>query len=204
MTIAKATDTNWTTWVKGIDTIWFDVDHFDLAGLRGVTYAEPKLDGSRFMGVDPAQVRFVRPNGEDMGTVEGIFLDEGKRPDLAAVLASCARQADGLIRYGLRLPAGSVARFPNNETHEVVGLHLLVKDERETISVPLKPGEYWATSVATGQATGKKWKVTVAILRGEDGLPKTAIRLASSTGVLPKAVYRLFGVGDPIPPPPST
>jgi hypothetical protein len=203
MTITKATDTNWTSWVEGIDTIWFDVDHFDLAGLRGVTYVDPKLDAARFLGIDPAQVRFLRSSGQDMGTVEGIFLDEGKRPDLAEVLARCNRQADGLIRYGLRLPDGSVARFPNQETHEVVGLHFLVKHERETISVPLKPGEYWATSIATGQSVGKKWKVTVAIIQGEDGLPKTGIRLASSTGVLPNAVYRLFGIGDPVAPPPS-
>jgi hypothetical protein len=81
------------------------------------------------------------------------------------------------------------------------GIGYLIKDEIETVEVPLEAGEYGLTSIATGSGTGNSWKVLVVYVRDQEGVPKMNLRATKLSGQLLEGTVTLYGLGDPVPPP---
>jgi hypothetical protein len=199
MTISKATKTKWIQWVASIDRIWIDVIGNTIVGVRSVNLVDNTINPTDYPNITSASISFQDAIGNSLGTVHDIFESEGVKPAFHESLTKADRQEDGLIRFGLRLAPGTTLRLPDGRTVGVEGIHYLVRQETETLSIPLRPGEYGAQSIATGQAVGRDWKVTVAWVEGSDSQPKMTLHLARASGDLPQGRYHLFAIGEPVP-----
>lgn len=121
------------------------------------------------------------------------FLDE--------VIGRSERQADGLIKFRYELPAGTKLVLSDGSKLPAEGIGYLLKEEVETVEVPLEAGEYGVTSIATGSGISSTWKILIVHVRDRHGVPKMTLRATRLSGEPLEGRFTLYGVGEPIPPP---
>jgi len=117
------------------------------------------------------------------------------------VLAKSEHQPDGLIRFRYGLPPDTKLVLSDGSTLIAEGIGYLIKEEIETVAVPLEAGEYGLTSIATGSGASTDWKVLIVYVRGPNGVPQMSIRATRTSGPPLEGRVTLYGLGEPIPPP---
>ncbi len=71
------------------------------------------------------------------------------------------------------------------------GIGYLVKEEIETMEVPLEAGDYGLIPVASGTGTSEAWKVLVVYIRDKEGVAKMSIRATRVAGPWPEGTVTL-------------
>lgn len=203
MTIAAARDRNWIAWVEAIDRLRVTLVLHSLAGIGSVNLVDKSIKPEDYGDIRVTEVNFESAvDGSMLGTAVDIYnrvIDESR---IDPIIDDAPRRPDGLIEVRLGL-GGTYLTAPDGRRLAVEGVLYLVREEIETIDIPLQPGEYAARSVATGAASGADWTVKVAYVQGDDRIPRMSLRLARVHGDVPPGRVVLYGIGEPIPPPTS-
>ncbi len=203
MTVEEARDTNWSTWVAELDTIWVTFRGRIMSGIFNINLADRRITSPpsplSMAGDRVGDVVFESAEGtrqtawEIFHNLPSEFVNE--------VLAKSEHQPDGLIRFRYGLPPDTKLVLSDGSTLIAEGIGYLIKEEIETVAVPLEAGEYGLTSIATGSGASTDWKVLIVYVRGPNGVPQMSIRATRTSGPPLEGRVTLYGLGEPIPPP---
>jgi hypothetical protein len=203
MAIREARDTNWRKWVAELSSMWITLHGRMMSGIFNINLVDRTIttppSPPLMAGNKPGDIVFEKPDGM-RATAWEIFQD---LPDVYVdeVLGRSERQADGLIKFRYGLPPGTKLVLGDGTALPADGIGYLLKEEIETVEVPLEAGEYGVTSIATGSGTGSAWKIHIVHVRDKDGVPKMTLRATRLSGERLDGRFTLYGVGKPVPPP---
>jgi hypothetical protein len=193
MTVGEAKDTEWRTWVEARDSYWVTLHGLVMLNIFNINLVDKTITTKDVPpcppGTDIGDIRFALADGTSLTAWE-IFNRRAQDP---ALLAQSERQPDGLIRLRVGLPAGVSLVGPDGVSRGAEGIGYLVREEIETMRVPLKAGEYGATSIATGSAKGTDWKVLIAVVKDQTGKPQMSLRATKLSGPFPEGLVTLYG-----------
>jgi hypothetical protein len=203
MVIEEAQDINWRKWVADLGSIWITLHGRMMADIFNVNLVDHKIENlpspPLMAGDRSGDVVFENPDGaqatawEIFQSLPEDYVDEA--------LKHCERQPDGLIKFRYGLPSGTKVVLKDGRKIPAEGIGYLVKEEVETVEVPLEAGEYGVTSIATGSAAGSAWKILISHVRDRDGVTKMTLRATRLSGEQLEGRFTLYGVGERIPPP---
>jgi restriction endonuclease len=203
MAIEEARDTNWQKWVAAMKSIWVTLHGRTMTGIFNINLVDRTIktppSPPLMAGNKPGDVVFEQADGIQ-ATAWDIFQNLSEA-FVEEVIGRSDRQADGSIRFRYGLPNGTMLVLNDGTKLPADGIGYLLKEEVETIEVPLDAGEYGATSIATGSATGSAWKILIAHVRDKDGVPRMTLRATRLSGEPLEGRFTLYGVGEPVPPP---
>jgi hypothetical protein len=203
MVIEEARDTNWRSWVASLSSIWITLHGRMMSGIFNINLVDRSLktppSPTLMAGDRPGDIVFEKPDGnratawEIFQGLPEAFVDE--------VVGRSERQADGLIMFRCGLPPGTKLVLTDGGLLPADGIGYLLREEIETVEVPLQAGEYGVTSIATGTGSGSAWKILIVHVRDKDGVPRMTLRATRLSGEPLEGRFTLYGIGEPIPPP---
>jgi hypothetical protein len=203
MTVEAARDTEWSTWVAKLDTIWVTFHGRIMSGIFNINLADksittpptpPLMAGDRIGDVVLESADGARQTAWDLfHNLPDEFVED--------VLARSERQPDGVIKFRYGLRPGTKLVLSDGSTLIAEGIGYLIKEEIDTVAVPLDAGEYGLTSIATGSGAGNEWKVLIVYVRDRNGVPQMSVRATRLSGLPLEGKVTLYGVGESISPP---